>query len=139
MGLISEFKEFAAKGNVVDLAVGVVIGAAFGKVVTSFVNDVIMPPVGMIMGGIDFKDIKLTLKAAVVEGGNVVTPAVTMNIGIFMNAIIDFVIVAFAIFLVIKAMNVFRRKQAEAPAAPAAPAEDIVLLTEIRDELRKRS
>lgn len=139
MGLVSEFKEFAAKGNVVDLAVGVVIGAAFGKVVTSFVNDVIMPPVGMIMGGIDFKDIKLTLKAAVMQGAEVITPAVTLNIGLFMNAVIDFLIIAFAVFMVVKATNVFRRKQAEEPAAPAAPSEDVVLLTEIRDELRKRS
>lgn len=139
MGFITEFKEFASRGNMIDLAVGVVIGGAFGKVITSLVNDVVMPPIGLITGGMDFKDVLITLKPAVMNGSTVVTPAVAMKIGLFLNAIVDFVIVAFAIFMVIKAMNALRRKQAEAPAPPAAPAEDIVLLTEIRDALRSRS
>jgi len=139
MGFITEFKEFASRGNMVDLAVGVVIGGAFGKVVTSLVNDVIMPPIGMITGGIDFKDVLITLKPAVMKGTTVMTPAVAIKIGLFLNVLVDFVIVAFAIFMVIKAINALRRKQAEEPAIPPAPAEDVVLLTEIRDALRGRS
>lgn len=138
MSFITEFKEFASRGNMVDLAVGVVIGGAFGKVVTSLVNDVIMPPIGLITGGIDFKDLLITLKPAVMKGTVVMIPAVAINLGLFLNAIVDFVLVAFAIFMVIKAMNTFRRKQAQEPAAPAAPPQDIVLLTEIRDALRSR-
>ena len=138
MGFITEFKEFASRGNMVDLAVGVVIGGAFGKVITSLVNDVIMPPVGMLTGGMDFKDLQITLKQAVMNGAAVVTPAVSINVGLFLNAIVDFILVAFAIFMVIKAMNALRRKQAQEPAAPAAPPQDIVLLTEIRDALRSR-
>lgn len=138
MGLLSEFKEFAYRGNVVDMAVGVVIGGAFGKIVSSFVNDVVMPPIGMLTGGVDFKDLKLTLKDAVMEGDKVVKAAVSMNIGVFINTVIDFVIVAFAIFMVIKAMNAMKRKKEEAPAAPPAPSEEVVLLTEIRDALRKQ-
>src|ERR1051325_4161612 len=105
MGLIKEFRDFAMRGNVVDLAVGVIIGAAFGNIVTSLVKDVLMPPIGMATGGIDFKDKVLVLKSAVMEGEKVITPAVTMNYGLFINAVINFVIVAFCIFLVIKAMN----------------------------------
>lgn len=138
MGLLSEFKEFASRGNVVDMAVGVVIGGAFGKIVSSFVNDVVMPPIGMLTGGVDFKDLKLTLQDAVMEGDKVVKAAVSMNIGVFMNTVIDFVIIAFAIFMVIKAMNAMKRKKEEAPAAPPAPSEEVVLLTEIRDALRKQ-
>lgn len=129
MSLIKEFKEFAMRGNVVDLAVGVIIGGAFGKITTSLVSDVLMPPIGMAMGKVDFKDLKLTLKAA--EGA---ATAVTINYGAFLNTIIDFVIVAFALFLVIKTMNRLKKKEA---AAPAAPAADVVLLTEIRDLLKK--
>ena len=136
MGLVAEFKEFAVKGNVVDLAIGVVIGAALGKVITSFVNDVIMPPIGMITGGIDFKEWQIVLKPPVMDGSTVMSPGVTMNIGLFMNAMVDFLIVAFAIFLAVKSINTFRRKQAQEPVAPAAPTQDIVLLTEIRDALR---
>jgi large conductance mechanosensitive channel len=138
MGLMSEFKEFAYRGNVVDMAVGVVIGGAFGKIVSSFVNDVVMPPIGMLTGGVDFKDLKLTLTEAVMEGDKVVKAAVTMNVGVFINTVIDFVIVAFAIFMVIKAMNAMKRKKEEAPAAPPAPSDEVVLLTEIRDALRKQ-
>lgn len=139
MGFITEFKEFASRGNMVDLAVGVVVGGAFGKIVTSLVNDVIMPPIGLITGGMDFKDMIITLKPAVMKGSTEMIPAVAVKIGLFLNALVDFVIVAFAIFMVIKAISALRRKQAEEPATPPAPAEDIVLLTEIRDALRSRS
>ncbi len=129
MGLIKEFREFAMRGNVVDLAVGVIIGGAFGKITTSLVNDVIMPPIGMVLGRVDFKDLKLTLVKAS-EG----VAGVTINYGAFINTLIDFTIVAFALFLVIKAMNTLKKKEA---AAPAAPPADVVLLTEIRDLLKK--
>lgn len=144
MSMIKEFKEFAMRGNVVDMAVGVVIGGAFGKITTSMVNDIIMPPIGMAMSGINFADLKLTIKdgvAAVVDAaGAVITPAipaVTINYGAFINTVIDFTIVAFALFIVIKAMNKLKKKEAAAPAAPAAPPADVVLLTEIRDLLKK--
>lgn len=138
MGLISEFKTFAMKGNVVDLAVGVIIGGAFGKIVTSLVNDVIMPPIGLLTSGINFKDIKLTIKDAVLEGDKVVKEAVTVNLGNFINITIEFLIVAFAIFLVVKAINSFRKKEEDAPAAPPAPSNEEVLLGEIRDLLKSR-
>ena len=137
MSIISEFKEFASKGNVVDLAVGVVIGGAFGKIVGSFVNDVLMPPIGILLGGMDFKSISLTLKAAVMEGDKIVTPAVTMNVGNFIQTVVDFLIIAFAIFMMVKAINKMKRKQEEAPAAPPEPSDEVKLLTEIRDALRK--
>lgn len=129
MSIISEFKAFAMRGNVVDLAVGLVIGAAFGKIVTSFVNDVLMPPIGMLLGGVDFTNLKVTLKEAVGE-----VPAVTVNYGVFIQTIVDFTIVAFAIFLVVKAMNSLKKKE---EAAPAPPPADVQLLTEIRDLLKK--
>lgn len=110
MSIISEFKSFAMRGNVVDMAVGVIIGAAFGKIVTSLVSDVVMPPIGMLMGGVDFSDIALTLKEA--EGD---MPAVTMNVGVFINTVIDFLIVAFVIFMVIKQINRFKKKEEPAP------------------------
>ncbi len=137
MSIVSEFKEFAAKGNVVDLAVGVVIGGAFGKIVGSFVNDVLMPPIGILLGGMDFKSISLTLKAAVMEGDKVLTPAVTMNVGNFIQTVVDFLIIAFAIFIMVKGINKMKRKQEEAPAAPPEPSDEVKLLTEIRDSLRK--
>ncbi len=129
MGFIKEFKAFAMRGNVMDMAVGIVIGAAFGKIVTSLVNDVIMPPIGMLLGGVDFSSLGVTLKAA---GES--SPAVVLKYGVFINAIIDFLIVAFAIFLVIKGMNALKRKQ---EAAPAAPPVQETLLREIRDLLKK--
>jgi large conductance mechanosensitive channel len=129
MGFIKEFKAFAMRGNVMDMAVGIVIGAAFGKIVTSLVNDVIMPPIGMLLGGVDFSSLGATLKAA---GAG--SPAVVLKYGVFINAIIDFLIVAFAIFLVIKGMNALKRKQ---EAAPAAPPLQETLLREIRDLLKK--
>jgi large conductance mechanosensitive channel len=132
MGIVKEFKEFAVKGNVVDMAVGIIIGGAFGKIVSSVVADVIMPPLGLVIGGVNFTGLKLTLKEA--EGS---AAAVTLNYGQFIQTVMDFTIVAFAIFLLVKGINTLRRQ--EAPPAPAAPVtpEDIVLLREIRDSLKK--
>jgi large conductance mechanosensitive channel len=131
MSMLSEFKAFAMRGNVVDMAVGVVIGGAFGKIVTSFVNDVLMPPIGVLVGGVNFTGIKLTLKEAVGDAA-----AVTLNVGSFVQTIVDFTIIAFAIFLVVKAMNA--TKKPEAPAAPPEPPADVKLLSEIRDLLSRR-
>ena len=131
MGMITEFREFAMRGNVIDLAVGVVIGAAFGKIVTSFVGDVIMPPVGLLIGGVDFTDLAITLKAA--EGA---APAVVLSYGKFIQTVLDFVIVAFAIFMGVKAINRLKREEAAAPEAPPAPTKDQELLSEIRDLLK---
>lgn len=135
MGFVKEFKDFAMRGNVVDMAVGVVIGGAFGKIVSSLVADVIMPFISIITGGVNFTHWKFVLKQAVMEGDKVVTPEVTLNYGMFIQVIFDFLIIAFSIFLVIKAINRFKKKE-EAPA-PAAPPEDVVLLREIRDLLKK--
>ena len=132
MSMMSEFKEFAMRGNVMDMAIGVVLGGAFGKIVSSFVKDVLMPPLGLLTGGMDFTEQKMVLKEAV---GDV--PAVTLNYGIFVNQIIDFVIIAFAIFMVVKGINAAKKKEEEAPAAPPKPSKEEVLLTEIRDALRK--
>jgi large conductance mechanosensitive channel len=137
MSVLKEFKAFAMRGNVVDMAVGIIIGGAFGKIVTSVVNDIIMPPIGVLVGGIDFKDLAFTIKdASVDEAGNAVA-AVTLNYGNFIQTTVDFIIVAFAIFLMIKGMNHMKKKEEEAPAAPAAPPADVQLLTEIRDLLKK--
>jgi len=130
------------KGNVIDLAVGIIIGAAFGKIVSSIVNDVIMPPIGLLVGGIDFKDIAINMKDAVTDPatGKVLKAAVTLKIGNFIQSVVDFVIVAFAIFMLIKGINNLSRKKAEAPPEPAAPPEPTkseTLLTEIRDLLKK--
>ncbi|MBR4140736.1 MAG: large-conductance mechanosensitive channel protein MscL [Campylobacter sp.] len=132
MGFISEFKEFAVKGNVIDMAVGVVIGGAFGKIVTSLVGDVIMPIVGVLTGGVNFTDYKLTLKEAVGE-----VPAVTINYGVFIQTIVDFTIIAFCIFMAIKFINKLKREKPAEPEIPAEPSEDILLLREIRDSLKK--
>lgn len=131
MSMLTEFKEFAMKGNVVDLAVGVIIGGAFGKIVSSFVEDVIMPPIGIMLGGVDFKSLALVLKAA--EGK---AAAVMINYGKFIQTLVDFIIIAFVIFVVIKAMNSLKRK--EVAALPPGPTKQEVLLTEIRDTLRAR-
>ena len=131
MSMMSEFKDFAMRGNVVDMAVGIIIGGAFGKIVSSFVNDVLMPPIGMLMGGVDFADLAYTLKAATEEAG-----AVMLNYGSFIQSVVDFVIIAFAIFIAIKAMNNMKKKEEEAPAAPAKPSAEVELLTEIRDSLK---
>ena len=133
MGMINEFKAFAVKGNVVDMAVGIIIGAAFGKIVSSFVGDVIMPPIGLILGGVDFSDLAVTLKAA--EGS---TPAVVIAYGKFIQTIIDFLIISFAIFMGLKAINTLKKKQEEEAAAPAGPTKDQELLTEIRDLLKSQ-
>ena len=132
MKMLQEFKAFAMRGNVVDMAVGIIIGGAFGKIVSSFVSDVIMPPIGLILGGVDFSDLALTLKAT--EGDQ---SPVMLKYGMFINTVIDFVIIAFAIFMVIKAMNAMKKKEEEKPAAPPEPPADVKLLTEIRDLLKK--
>ena len=132
MGMMSEFKDFAMKGNVVDMAVGVVVGGAFGAIVKSFTADILMPPIGLLTGGVDFSDLGLTLKEAAGE-----TAAVSINYGVFLNTVLDFLIIAFAIFMVVKAMNAAMPKEEEAPAAPPEPSKEEVLLTEIRDALRR--
>ena len=134
MGMMSEFKEFAMRGNVIDLAVGVVIGAAFGKIVTALVDKVIMPPIGLLIGGVDFSRLSLVLKAATVDAAGKEVPAVVLAYGEFFNALIQFIIIAFAIFLVVKAINRMRKPAEE---APAATPEDVLLLREIRDSLKK--
>ena len=136
MSFVKEFKEFAMRGNVLDMAVGVVIGGAFGKIVSSLVADVFMPILSVLTGGVNFTDWKFVLKSVVVEGVNL-TPTVTINYGNFLQVTFDFIIIAFAIFLVVKAINKVKNKQVEEPAAPVAPPEDIELLKEIRDLLKK--
>lgn len=128
--MIKEFKEFAMKGNVIDLAVGVVIGSAFGKIIDSLVKDIIMPPIGVLVGGVDFSNKIVILKAASVDA-----PAVTLNYGLFINAIVSFAIIAFSIFLVIKGINKLKK---EKPVAPATPPAEQVLLAEIRDILKSK-
>lgn len=136
---IEEFKKFAMRGNVVDMAVGVIIGGAFGKIVTSVVNDLVMPVLGVLVGGVNFTDLKLTLKEAVMDGETVVSPAVTLNYGNFLQSTFDFLIIAFSIFMFIKLINKLSRKKEEAqPATPPAPPADIQLLTEIRDLLKEK-
>jgi len=132
MGMLKEFKEFAMKGNVVDMAVGIIIGGAFGKIVSSLVSDVIMPPIGMLMGGVDFSDLAIVLKEA--EGE---VAAVTLSYGVFLMTVIDFLIIAFAIFMVVKGMNKMKKKEEAAPAPPPGPSSTDKLLMEIRDSLKK--
>jgi large conductance mechanosensitive channel len=134
MSVLSEFKAFAVKGNVVDMAVGIIIGAAFGKIVSSFVGDVVMPPVGLLIGGVDFGDLAVTLRP--VEGN---LPAVVLAYGKFIQSIIDFLIVAFAIFMGVKAINRLKREEAVAPTLPATPSPEEVLLSEIRDLLKAQN
>lgn len=136
---IEEFKKFAMRGNVVDMAVGVIIGGAFGKIVTSVVNDLVMPVLGVLVGGVNFTDLKLTLKEAVMDGETVVSPAVTLNYGNFLQSTFDFLIIAFSIFMFIKLINKLSRKKEEAqPATSPAPPADVQLLTEIRDLLKEK-
>ena len=134
MGMMTEFREFAMRGNVIDLAVGVVIGAAFGKIVTALVDKVIMPPIGLLIGGVDFSRLSIVLKEATVDAAGKEVPAVVLAYGEFFNALIQFIIIAFAIFLVVKAINRMRKPAEE---APAATPEDVLLLREIRDSLKK--
>ena len=144
MKMLKEFKEFAMKGNVLDLAVAVIIGGAFGNIVTSFVNDVLMPPIGLLLGNTDFGDLQVVLKHgkdAVMQGDTVVAPAVAevaLRYGVFINTVLDFLIVAFSIFMVIKAFNKMKKKQEEAPAPEPAPSAEETLLTEIRDLLKDK-
>ncbi|RCK72602.1 MAG: Large-conductance mechanosensitive channel [Ignavibacteriae bacterium] len=130
MSLFKEFKAFAMKGNVIDMAVGIIIGVAFGKIVSSLVNDVIMPPIGLLMGGVDFSDLAITLKSAS-EG----SPAVMIKYGVFINTVVDFLIVAFCIFLIIKVINKFKKTE---PPEPPKPSKEVELLTEIRDALKQK-
>ena len=134
MGMISEFREFAMRGNVIDLAVGVVIGGAFGKIVTSLVDNIIMPPIGLLLGGVDFSDIGWTLRGATVDAAGEEVPAVVIGIGEFLNTMVQFVIIAFAIFMLVRLINRIHRKP---EAAPAGPSEEVLLLREIRDSLQK--
>lgn len=140
MGFFKEFKEFAVKGNVVDMSIGVIIGGAFGKIVSSLVADVIMPPIGLMVGGVNFKDWAITLKEAVMQGEEVITPAITLNAGNFLQTVFDFMIIALTIFLVVKGINKMKRKKEEAPApaAPPEPTNEEKLLTEIRDLLKEK-
>lgn len=132
MKIIGEFKAFAMKGNVTDMAIGIVIGAAFGKIVTSFVNDILMPPIGLLIGGVDFSELVVVMKKAVGE-----VPAVTLNYGLFFQNAINFLIIASVIFIVVRTVNMARRKEEEAPPVPPAPSREEVLLAEIRDLLKK--
>ena len=132
MKWLQEFKTFAVRGNVVDMAVGIVIGAAFGKIVSSFVADVIMPPIGLLIGGVDFSKLVITIKKATET-----TSAVTLNYGNFIQTVIDFVIIAFAIFMLVKGINTLKRNEAAKPSEPPLPSPEITLLTDIRDILRK--
>ena len=134
MSMVKEFQDFAVKGNVVDMAVGIVIGVAFGKIVTALVSGVIMPPIGLLLGGVNFSDLAIVLKEAVGE-----TPAVVISYGAFIQTIIDFIIIAFAIFMVVKGINKLKEKEEPAPKAPPAPSSQEVLLMEIRDLLRIKS
>jgi len=144
MGFLKEFKEFAVKGNVMDMAVGVIIGGAFGKIVTSVVNDIIMPPIGLLVGGVDFSDMKLTMKKQVLDAaGEVISPAVTWNYGAFIQQVVDFTILAFCVFILIKLINSLNKKKeapapAPAPAPEPKPTKEELLLTEIRDLLKER-
>ena len=133
MGIVQEFREFAVRGNVVDLAVGVVLGGAFGRITTSLVNDVLMPPIGVLLGGVDFSYLGLEL----IEGADDVEP-VMLSYGAFINTLLDFLIVALALFALVKGVNALKRREAVAPSLPAAPSREEVLLTEIRDALRSR-
>jgi large conductance mechanosensitive channel len=132
MSMMKEFKDFAMRGNVVDMAVGIVIGGAFGKIVSSFVQDVIMPPIGVLLGGVDFAQLGWVIKEATESAD-----AVVIKYGAFINTVIDFVIIAFAIFMVVKGMNSMKKKEEEKPAAPPAPSKEETLLSEIRDLLKK--
>lgn len=137
MGFMTEFKEFASKGNVVDLAVGVIIGGAFGKIITSLVNDLIMPAVGYAVGGVNFKDLAWELAPASVDAAGAEVAAVLIKYGAFIQTVVDFLIIAVAIFVAVKVINTLKRKEEAAPAPPAEPSDEVKLLTEIRDALKR--
>ena len=138
MSIVKEFREFAVKGNMMDLAVGIIIGGAFGKVVSSIVADILMPPLGLLIGGLNFTDIKINLKEAMVDPAGKAHPAVTLNLGNFIQSLVDFGIIAFAVFLLVKGINRMNRKAAQEPPVPAAPTKQEELLAEIRDLLKKK-
>ena len=140
MSLVKEFKEFAMKGNVVDMAVGIIIGGAFGKIVSSVVNDIIMPPIGLLMGGVNFRDLKFVMKQPQLDAATgKLSEAVTLNYGQFVQTTVDFIIVAFAIFMMIKGMNSLKKKEEAKPTvAPPAPSREEMLLSEIRDILKTK-
>jgi large conductance mechanosensitive channel len=139
MSIIKEFKDFAMKGNVMDMAVGIIIGGAFGKIIASLVSDILMPPIGKLMGGVDFASLYINLSGGQYESLELAKEAgaATINYGLFINTVINFVIIAFSIFILVKAMNSAKKKEAAAPAAPPAPSRQEVLLAEIRDLLKK--
>jgi large conductance mechanosensitive channel len=139
MKMLKEFKDFAVKGNMIDLAVGIIIGAAFGKIIASLVSDIIMPPIGLLLGGMNFTDIHFTMKDAIIDPatGKILKEAVNLKVGNFIQTLVDFTIIAFSIFMIVKGIARMKRKEAEAPVAPPAPTKDQELLTEIRDLLRK--
>lgn len=141
MGFIADFKNFAVKGNVIDMAVGVIIGGAFGKIVTSLVNDIIMPLVGIATGGVNFAELKATLQEAVLDPATqeVIKEAVTLNYGMFIQNIVDFLIIAFSIFMALKVIMKFKKQEEAAPAPAPAPSKEEVLLTEIRDILKNKN
>ncbi len=138
MGLVREFKEFAVKGNMIDMAVGIIIGGAFGKVVSSLVSDILMPPLGLLMGRMDFSEYKIGLMSSAVSGDGTALPAVDLRFGVFVNAMIDFTIVAFAVFLLVKAINRLRRQQEAAPPPPPPTPEEVLVLRDIRDLLKAK-
>ncbi|QDH79513.1 large-conductance mechanosensitive channel protein MscL [Echinicola soli] len=138
MGFVQEFKKFALKGNVVDLAVAVIIGGAFGKIVTSLVNDVVMPPIGLALGGTNFKELMVVLKEPSVTADGVEVAAVAIKYGAFINTIVDFLIIAFVIFMAIRTMNKLKKKEEAKPTPPPAPSKEELLLTEIRDILKEK-
>ncbi|HLV63820.1 large-conductance mechanosensitive channel protein MscL [Galbibacter sp.] len=138
MGFLQDFKSFLLKGDIVNLATAVIVGGAFGKIVTSITNDILMPPIGLLLGGVNFNDLRVVLKDAVIDGEKVVTEAVSINYGAFAQTVIDFVIIGFCIFIVLKAYEKTKKKKEEAPAAPAGPSTED-LLAEIRDELKKQN
>ncbi len=139
MGMAKEFKEFAMRGNVVDMAVGIIIGAAFGKIVSAFVNNVVMPPLGLALGGVNFADLAIVLQEASTGPDGKEVPAVLLGYGAFIQTVVDFLIIAFAIFMAIKVMNKMKKKEEEAPAEPPKPTNEEVLLTEIRDLLQSKA
>ena len=132
MGMMKEFKDFAVKGNVIDMAVGIVIGSAFGKIIGSLVTDVIMPPIGILLGGVDFSNLSVVLKKSTEAA-----ETVTLNYGVFINTVVEFTIIAFAIFMVIKTINTAKKREEEKPVEPPKPSEEVLLLKDIRDALKK--